>query len=261
MADWTAPVPVPPPGQMDPAPKIHHPGWAPWVDGITQDAFKQKYGGAPPTGFVKNMIVKRDEEETIVPVSGTTPTQWEKDNEVTWETEPPEPYRDFTRFKRKYASITYRYYKRVTVTVLIVFMDGTSWKSDPPYVFWEPTSGPQTSHDSWVKRWVHTSGLNWIQGQTGLIKGRWRHAIPPDDRYAEPTLDDLNLREALPYGPPAKLLGMARPVETEALAMLATPPMRAPGYGWRWVERDELERLAGDSQWVSSDELGGAARA
>jgi hypothetical protein len=241
MADWTqAPPHEPPPGATQPAPLPTSPGWAPWVNGVAAGAGGGGGGANPATTSVQIQVTRGE----------TVKFATEGDNPGPWEIQPvtsklDDPYRDFTRFRRKYPKITWREYTKVRVKVVIQFANGTTFEDD--FTFWEP--GPAVPLQNWwVYTWKHTSGKREIED--GVIED-WYDGLPPDREGPKPWFPEDTY---LPERSPPKYL--------RNVAMLDVPDIGGEyallGPRWRDASAETLFAAAG-RPWVKLSALKGAA--
>jgi hypothetical protein len=197
MPDWTAP-PFPPgdlpPGDINPpAPseiKPSTPGWSQFVD-------KE----VPQTGLkwtpncLEGLTVEPTGSTMTRPIDGDNPTDYTADKDWGWKedrtykTQPPEPYRDFTRWVRHYPRMRTQKYVEYRATVFVVC--GTQFVNRPPRNFWKPEGDPQTGPVD-VYTWTETSGLKTdADGHTYTWETSGKKP-PPTQQSADP--DSLQLR-------------------------------------------------------------------
>lgn len=186
MSDWNF-DPELVPGKVGPDTKPIDPGWAEWIKkGPAAEVDKDAKGTV--LDWSVSMSVERTTETVDYAVSGSDPSPWEKEG-LTWETIPPSPYADFTRFKRTYASLTVKRFTIVKVLLIITWRDNTGkhvWVKN--YVFHEVDEDSKVAYrDVVVYRWVQTSSLT-----GGEVPGKKYNPTPPsayppglhpDDRY------------------------------------------------------------------------------
>jgi hypothetical protein len=167
---------------------------------------------------------------------GANPTPWEKED-ATFETDVPE-YRDFTRYRRRYPTIAWRFYREVRARVFIRFPDGLTFERE--YTFWRPEGNPQTSTNLWFYRWRRTSGI-----EIGDPPGRWKDATIPEgwDRYREPEYDDDHVQRRRPPDDHLRMIQFR-------ITMPRFLP-GSPGWGWNPVERHSL---SAGLEWVPGEE-------
>lgn len=188
MPDWKADPAEPgpaPPGKVDPpSPSEVKPtddGWAKWVSKEI-DKTGLKWGPecslafeVSVTGAVEQRAVEGDN-----PADYSAGKDWGWNEDRTYETTPPEPYQDFTRWVRHYPRI--RLQKWVQYMARIVVRCGPHFVSSQPSFFWKADGAPlETSADEYA--WTVTSGmdgkLKWTT--TGKkIPPSWGQARPQD---------------------------------------------------------------------------------
>jgi hypothetical protein len=216
MADWTADPISPllkPPGAINPpAPdKIQptDPGWAPWVRQETD---------ATGLNWTPNCSVSLEVTSTGItlmnPIDGDNPTDYAADKDWGWkedrnyETTPPEPYQDFTRWVRHYPNVNRQKYVRYRAQVYV--RCGTTFVARPPVYFWS-AEGPIISGPLDTYQWTKTSGME--TGPDGKTY-KWQKTgkkDPPPWQRAKPFIDDLNHPE--PNTPPPYLVHPLPPID------------------------------------------------
>jgi len=248
MPDWKLDPPDPkPPGATDPKPGAQDPGWSQWIKKIA-DEINKNGGGAG--SYDVSLDVQRGPSVRFY-LSGEKPTDWEKEG-VTFKTKPPAKYRDFTRFRRKYSSITWKYFRKITVVLRIRFPDGTAFESKPPYEFWEPDGTSFTFTNHWIHRWKESSGES--EGEGAVPAGEWSDDTVPEhwDEYKYPDNDEDS--PAPEPKPPEKFFSR---VETPGGDFVAfSTAQRRLGLGWSSIRAFDVPA----NQWVNRRRLGGGNR-
>jgi hypothetical protein len=180
--DWTKGLPGPaPPGDVD-QPLMTDPQWAAFVKDLVKGVDFGK-AGVSVTATNTQIEVTRGPEQRFF-VEGSNPGPWEKAKTVTLKN----PHRDCTRWRRRYASITYRYYEKITVTVVITYTkDGAqqTWRSDPR-VFWLYKPPPFTFPNIYIYRWKRSSWEERVYTGETIVGPVYETAevddlTPPDD--------------------------------------------------------------------------------
>jgi hypothetical protein len=171
---------------------------------------------------------------------GEQPGPWEIEP-VTSKTRPPAPYKDFTRYRRKYPAITVVCYHEYKVTLVIRFLrDQEPWEKS--YLFWLPLSSEQWTN-RYAYRWHQTSGVRIVED----VETEWFDAsIDPDwDRVHVPATNDRLILP--PRDPPKEMLvaltvdrlepiGGLKPASVETLFAVADMV---------WVPEAELPKARG----------------
>ena len=187
---WTlVPGHEPPPAPL-PVPLYPiSPAWKAWLD--EQEAAAVRVA-LPGYGRVASVSISFEVSEFVFAVSGDTPGPWIKEDK-TFTTNPPAEHMDFTRYKRVYANIVLQKYKRIVVTVTIVFVGMGPIKYY--FIFWDPIGGPDPAQNYVVYRWKQTSGIRSVAG----VPGTWYDGSTEEWTSVEPWESDL-----VPSGDPPK---------------------------------------------------------
>jgi hypothetical protein len=162
MADWTNTPPPPPPGPIDPpAPDQIRPtdeGWNRWC---TREL---NYCPLPWTPACRIGIEVEDTGEDVeVAIDGSRPDDsgngaggWKKDSRKITIRQPP-PYRDFRRWRRRYASLRTQRFRRYRARVIVECGD-QKWVGYHEN-FWKPLGQPVDTGPRDTYYWVKSSGL------------------------------------------------------------------------------------------------------
>lgn len=204
MPDWTNYLPdpgSPPPGAVNPPPPDQiqptDPGWSTFV---RQQTDKTGLKWTPDCAV--SLEVAKTGRTIVWPVSGDNPTgyaagtDWGWKEDRTYETQPPEPYQDFTRWVRHYPSITTQKYFEIKATVYV--RCGTHFVNAPPVFFWVPDGGAQTGQwDAFC--WTKTSGLATDADHKTYKWTTTGKKTPPPAQSADPDASWLEPNETPPY--------------------------------------------------------------
>jgi hypothetical protein len=204
MPDWPA-TPIPPPeplvpGQVDPPPPAEvqptDPGWSAYVRKET-DRTGLKWG---PNCWVA-LSVEPTGVSIVWPIDGDNPTDYSVDKDWGWkedrtyETHPPEPYQDFTRWVRHYPKM--RTQKYVQYRALVTVHCGPHMVARPTSSFWkaegQPTTGPVDTYF-----WTVTSGLKTDAGGATYKWTTTGKKTPPPYQLAQPDPTQLQGNETPP---------------------------------------------------------------
>ena len=164
MSDWTVP-PIPadqqPPGPISPPPPDQiqptDPGWSAFV---RKEADKTGLKVTPDCSVSIEVVATG--YSVVRPVDGDNPTDYAADKDWGWkedriyETQPPEPYQDFTRWVRHYPKMRTQKYVQYKATVFV--RCGAHFVNPPPSYFMKP-DGPPTNGPVDAYAWTVTSGL------------------------------------------------------------------------------------------------------
>ncbi len=238
MADWTD-IPIgpweKPPGPIDPpAPDQIQPTDPGWNLFVRKETDRTGLNWTPACSVSLEVSATGRTEER--PLDGGDPDDYSADKDWGWkedrtyETTPPEPYQDFTRWVRHYPRI--RTQTCVEYRAQVFVRCGAHFVAREPSYFWvakgQPNAGPRDEYD-----WTKTSGM-----QTGadgkpykwLTTGK---KTPPPWQRAYPLTNDFSHPQTTP--PP----------------WLVHPPVDPPGYGldpkwrpdpkWDWKPKWDLE--------------------
>lgn len=198
MPDWTANEPPAPPGALTPDPTPFSPGWSDWMDKELQQ-LRQKHPEIPATGYSTSLVVERRGTKIFL-LSGGQPGQWEKEDK-TYVTQPPTPYRDFTRFRRKFPQLVWGVYREIKVDILVEWVDAKGHRVviAKGYFFWV-LEQRFTRQQVFVYRWKLTSGERPEPGLDGSV-GWTDESPPPGDPQPKPG----DSPDPLPSPPPEVL--------------------------------------------------------
>jgi hypothetical protein len=181
MASWTQSLPHDPaPGPVDPPPTRDDPNWRDWIR-VKADECKETSGRQDdPVSFT--FIVTDYGEFSWFAAKGEDPGPWEMED-VTAETPPDSDYeyRDYTRYTRLYPSVELHEYQSITVLVVFVFADGTTWEKE--FTVWQATGNTQTIENYRVWRWRWTS---WEEDRGGGLVIRVSDQTKPPDGVTAP---------------------------------------------------------------------------
>jgi hypothetical protein len=228
MVDWTdKPDFDPPPGKTDPLPSALDDGWREWIKREIEDARKEKYGpGSSKTYDFKFKCEKTGEHDLAT--GGGVPGAWETEP-VTSKTRPPAEYKDFTRFRRKYPTLTITRYEVFKVTLTITFPQPDGGTFERTSTFWKPIR-TTAYRDIFVYRWWQTSGIRVVSGKElewydASISEGWNGLVKlwPEDQYVSP-----------PENPPDSLFSVAPspgPTEGELAAFRPIRPQTVFAFG------------------------------
>lgn len=241
MADWSQPAPTKPPGPTEPPPTASTPGWAEWIVKETK-AVREQTQVSPGSGYRTTLRVERGDLK-IFYLAGGPPGPWTKED-VTFETEPPAPYVDFTRYSRTYPWLKFLFARRITVTLILELLDpAATVLLQKTYEFWE--YGPSdefTRQPAKVYRWKKTSSEEVVTVNHEQVTLRKYDGTPPPD---DPLPDnDTDEKDPPSQTPPPKLFE----------SVVAGP--RPFDDGWYTAVR---EMLPEDLEWVAAEELLAAA--
>jgi hypothetical protein len=253
--DWDKPTPPAPPGPTAPGTNPTDPGWAPTVQ---QEVEKGKKATGRTESPQIRFEIKRGAEVNKF-LEGAAPGAWERCANVTCTFQ--SPYRDYTRFRRKYPSIIWGIYREITVTIHLVWDATTTW--DTVLTYWELVKKwPATDH--WVYRWQWTSWeVEMDVPGGGKNVARMTDETPPGETENRPQDDDL----ASPWDPfPPGLI--PRPLKSEAPPTEPVEPPRPKRVGMLIGEGTDAEVLVARADpgvepdlWFSADDIAAAAEA
>lgn len=197
MADWTV-KPIydyeKPPGKINPPPPDQiqptDPGWADWVRKET-DETGLKWTPECSLAFEVRATGKTE----LRPIDGKKPDDYAADKDWGWkedrlyETTPPEPYQDFTRWVRHYPLM--RLQKCVQYRAQVIVRCGPHFVARAPTLFWIPDGAPiEQAADEYD--WTRTSGME--KGPDGA-EYKWQTAgkkTPPFWHRPEPLERDFS---------------------------------------------------------------------
>jgi hypothetical protein len=163
MPDWTTPYKPedPPPGPVNPPPPDQiqptDPGWSEFVRKETD-----KTGLKWTPACSVSLEVAATGASMTWPIDGDNPTDFEADKDWGWkedrtyETVPPDPYQDFTRWVRHYPKMRTQRYVQYKATVYV--RCGAHFVNARPSYFWVP-DGQETTGPVDIYLWTITSGL------------------------------------------------------------------------------------------------------
>jgi hypothetical protein len=204
MPDWTVSPTIEPyetaPGKVDPPPPDQvqptDPGWAGWA---RKETDKTGLKWTPECSI--SLEVRATGRTEDRPLDGDNPTGYTADGNWGWtedreyETTPPEPYQDFTRWVRHYPKI--RWQRVAQYRAQVIVRCGPHFVAPAPYFFYVPVGQPsQGSADEYM--WTKTSGLE--KGADGK-EYKWRTSgkkTPPSYQRANPNTGDLSRPQTTP---------------------------------------------------------------
>jgi hypothetical protein len=190
MPDWTV-DPIGPlegaPGKIDPpAPDQVKPTDTGWSGFVKKESERTGLKLTPDCQITLDVSATGRTEDR--PIDGDNPTGynaagdwgWTEDRE--YETQPPEPYQDFTRWVRHYPKLRWQRCKEFRAQVIV--RCGSHFVAPPPYRFWVKDGQPFAgSADDYF--WTKTSGLE--NGYKWHTSGKkpppyWQYPEPPSGR-------------------------------------------------------------------------------
>jgi hypothetical protein len=164
MADWTNPYPTPgdpPPGAIaPPAPDQVQPTDPGWSQFVRNETDKTGLKWSPDCAVSLEVVATGVTNDW--PLDGDNPDDYSADKDWGWkedrtyETQPPEPYQDFTRWVRHYPRVRMQHF--VQYKAIVYVRCGAHFVNRPPVYFWKADGPPTTgAHDAYF--WTTTSGM------------------------------------------------------------------------------------------------------
>jgi hypothetical protein len=197
MPDWVEGAPPAPPGAVDPpAPDQVRPtdqGWSSYGS----DALRTcplPWGPNCRIGIEVTLV-----GETDRPIDGSKPDNWDngafgwvKDTRKVTIRQPP-PYRDFTRWRRRYRSLRMQWFREFSVRISVDCGNGQTWTSLYSS-FFKPIGPIRETGPRDTFMWVKSSGL--------IVKDdaeqEWEDEIKPNYDFQNPSLESLEPNETPP---------------------------------------------------------------
>lgn len=190
MADWTASPPDLAPGPVEPAPNPIDPGWARFLNRYVENPLDDDPWTNPKptlTGVALEVVGKKRER---VLVEGENPGNWFADKKI--EVGEGENYNDYTRYRRSFPSITFKWYMRYEIRWIATYSDGTIVR-DTSMSYWVEIPGQQnqTARNFTITRWLHSSRFKRMPDGS---EGKEEDLVPPGAwrSFKEPWPSDLD---------------------------------------------------------------------
>ncbi len=203
MPSWTD-IPIgpndTPPGPIDPpAPDTIQPTDPGWSGFVRKETDRTGLKWTPECSLSFEVRATGRTEER--PLDGDDPDDYSADKDWGWkedrtyETTPPEPYQDFTRWVRHYPKI--RTQTCVEYRAQVIVRCGANFVARPPTLFWV-AKGPPTTGSADEYYWTKTSGMETGADGKPLKWTTTGKKTPPSWQARYPLTRDFNHPQTTP---------------------------------------------------------------